>query len=113
SGPLSTSESTYTYDAAGNLTQLGMMTWLGGAAVYHGYDDAGRRTSSTVPHSLLVAETFDYDNLGRLIKVTDPLGLETDYSYDAAGNLIQVVKHDEFSSSGPTTTYAYDAANRL
>src|SRR5688500_20172177 len=35
-------------------------------------------------------ERYDYDPLGRLIRVIDSQGRVTEYVYDAAGNLLQV-----------------------
>ncbi|HET7159829.1 MAG TPA: RHS repeat domain-containing protein, partial [Burkholderiales bacterium] len=36
-------------------------------------------------------ERYDYDGLGRLIRVIDEQGRVTDYVYDAAGNILQVI----------------------
>jgi YD repeat-containing protein len=36
-------------------------------------------------------ERYDYDALGRLIRVIDELGRVTEYVYDAAGNILQVI----------------------
>ena len=36
-------------------------------------------------------EKFDYDPLGRLVRVVDELGRVTNYVYDPAGNLLQVI----------------------
>lgn len=38
-----------------------------------------------------VEERYDYDSLGRLIRVIDEQGRTTEYVYDAAGNILQVV----------------------
>lgn len=43
---------------------------------------------------------------GRAIKVTDPLGDETKYAYDANGNL-----ETQTDPNGNKTTYTYDADN--
>lgn len=36
-------------------------------------------------------ERYDYDALGRLIRVIDEQGRVTEYVYDAAGNFLQVI----------------------
>lgn len=51
---------------------------------------------------------YEYDQLGRLVRETDPLGNVTGYSYDARGNL--TTRSD---ANGNTVTYAYDANNRM
>lgn len=52
--------------------------------------------------------TYQYDQTGRLIKETDPLGNATSYTYDAKGNMVSKTKPD-----GRTITYIYDDLNRL
>lgn len=49
-----------------------------------------------------------YDNSGRLIRVTDPLGQSESYTYDAAGNKISFT-----NKQGNTWNYEYDGANHL
>lgn len=41
--------------------------------------------------ALAAQERYDYDALGRLIRVIDEQGRVTEYVYDAAGNLLQVI----------------------
>lgn len=48
--------------------------------------------------------TIERDERGRPIKVTDPLGRETEFAYDANGNLEAVT-----DAKGQTTTYTYNA----
>jgi len=50
---------------------------------------------------------FEYDEMGRLIKVTDALGNSTTYEYDAFGNMIS-----ETDANGNTTTFEYDKLGR-
>jgi len=49
--------------------------------------------ASSIDCGLLQAgqERYDYDALGRLVRVIDEQGRVTEYVYDAAGNLLQVV----------------------
>ena len=52
--------------------------------------------------------TVEYDLLGRIIAITDPMGAATAYSYDANGNLLSVT-----DALGNVTAYEYDALNRV
>jgi RHS repeat-associated protein len=54
------------------------------------------------------ATRYGYDQLGRLIKESDPLGNVTSYSYDAKGNLVA-----RTDGKGNTTSYSYDGLGRL
>jgi RHS repeat-associated protein len=49
-----------------------------------------------------------YDDLGRLVSVSDPLTGTVEYGYDLAGNRTQLVYPD-----GQVVTYTYDTDNRL
>ena len=51
--------------------------------------------------------TRDSDALGRLVKVTDPLGNSTTYVHDALGNLTGTT-----DASGNVVTLAYDIRGR-
>lgn len=87
----------YGYDALNELTsaQLGPIksTWT--------YDAVGNRTSETLPPFGQISSTYDADN--RLLTAG-----KTTFAYDADGN--EILKQPLL---GPTTTYAYDDANRL
>ncbi|HZR68837.1 MAG TPA: RHS repeat domain-containing protein [Burkholderiales bacterium] len=41
--------------------------------------------------AMAAQETYDYDALGRLVRVIDEQGRVTQYVYDAAGNILQVI----------------------
>lgn len=82
----------------------------GGSAITYTYDDAGRRTRTTGPLSGFVYTDYVYDNLGRLISVTDPSDLETVYSYDAVGNLIESKQIDTWAMTGEGITNAYSVS---
>lgn len=43
------------------------------------------------PSTIAGEERYDYDALGRLVRVIDEQGRVTEYVYDAAGNLLQVI----------------------
>jgi len=66
----------------------------------------GNRVSQTDANNH--ATTYAYDQLGRRIKRTLPVGQSESYTYDAASNMKTKVDFN-----GKTTTYAYDTSNRL
>jgi len=73
------------------------------------YDELGRVIAVTQPvGSQSKTITYAYDAVGRRMRMTDSEGLVTSYSYDAAGRLVQV-------SNGliGTTKFFYDADGRL
>src|SRR5213593_1812944 len=72
------------------LTRALTVLWLTGAAV------------GLVPAADAGQERYDYDALGRLIRVIDEQGRVTEYVYDAAGNLLQVITGG--TAQAPTVT---------
>ena len=106
----------YTYDAAGNVTQVGdqAFTYDGlsrmltgtmagqGYSVSYAYDPVGNRTWQS--ENGLVT-TYAYNTVNELTNSHDPAA--TAFTYDARGNLIAKVTGSE------TWGYAYDPANRL
>jgi RHS repeat-associated protein len=79
---------TNTYDADGNLTSVSVSDLLG--------NDATRTT------------TNEYDDHGRLVKVTDAQGNETSYEYDSMGNRTAMV-----DANGNRYEYGYTARNQI
>jgi RHS repeat-associated protein len=69
------------------------------------YDKLGRRISETDQAGLTTQ--FEYDALGRLVKVIDALLQETVYSYDEQGNRIT-----QTDANLHTTRFEYDALGR-
>ncbi|WP_139488009.1 DNRLRE domain-containing protein [Brevibacillus dissolubilis] len=89
----------YGYDATGNYT-TSVKNPLGRTITYN-YDEAGNRIGIT--DSKGKQTTFAYDALNRLTSLTDAnLGV-TKYSYDGMGNTTSVT-----NAKSAVTTYAYD-----
>ncbi len=103
-------ETTYTYDAAGKKTEVqteksGQYT----VTTTTVYDIMGREISST--DTMGTAATTEYDPFGRVKKITVKQGEITDvitYEYDANGTRVKEVAED-----GTVYTYGYDNMNRL
>ncbi len=70
------------------------------------YDSTGYLSTQTDKENRIT--TYQYDELGRRVKVIDPLMASTEYTFDNGGNLI-VLK----DSKGNTTTFEYDRNSRL
>lgn len=130
------SATTYAYDNADRLTSV---TAPATRTVAYGYDAAGRRTSLTYPgtnhqatcdYTIQVelasvaawsvgATTYTYDDAGRLTGITMPNGTSSthqqdmtdlediEYVVNAVGNRTQM------TDSAGTTTWSYDALDRL
>ncbi|MCK5100487.1 MAG: RHS repeat protein, partial [Desulfobacteraceae bacterium] len=75
-------ETTYEYDLVGNLISK---------------TDKNNKTTY-----------YNYDNLNRLISVTDPASSQTTYKYDSSDNLITLT-----DAENNTTRFEYDKNNRL
>ena len=82
------------------------------------YDGSGRGTQlqawSSANASLITIAAWDSNN--DLLSIVDPRSNETDYGYDARGNLVAMAQPTVTTSSGPlrpTTTYSYDGHNNL
>ncbi len=92
---------TFAYDAANRLTQV---TDALGQATTYGYDAVGNRTSMRDRKG--VTGTYSYDQVNRLTQVSAG-GVTISYTYDANGNRLTL------TDPTGTTTYTYDALDRL
>jgi len=121
----------YQYNSDGNVTQVTYLAGTGGATTWiYTYDPAYDELASiTDPEGH--TSTFSHDALGNLTSVANALGDETDFAYNAAGQIIsstrQVAGNDlttqigYFSGAvasvtdplGRTTNYVRDALGRM
>ena len=98
---------TYTYDAAGNLTEMALdaegTTPLVAAI---GYDSLGQVTSITNADGTYT--TYHYDQGGNLVFESDGLGRLTQCGYDQRSRLIATIQPD-----GSVLRTIYDGGNRI
>jgi RHS repeat-associated protein len=107
---------TYTHDAAGQLTSADHTTQPDET---YSYDLSGNRTGSgyvTGPNNQLLADdTFNYayDNEGNLIlKIERATGERTEYVYDHRNRLVSVTVKSSGGIILQESTYRYDALDR-
>ena len=105
-------ESAYTYDSKGQLTELVHRDREGVSDRYtYLYDLTGNKTGITKERRGLETESgayaYGYDALGRLSQIQKDGELQTRYGYDAFGN--RVLKEDRAGR----TTYRHNALNQL
>lgn len=76
-------------DAKSNSTGRGSLLWRRVLAVLTG--GVLLSLSLALPTGILASEErYDYDAVGRLVRMVDGAGQVTEYAYDAVGNLLQV-----------------------
>ena len=96
-------ETTYTYDASGNITTV---TDANNNRTDYVYDVFNRLYQVIQPGNIIT--TYSYDSQGNLRTVTDAEGHATTYTYDDLGRLVGTVSPDT-----GTTLYSYDEAGNL
>ena len=107
---------TYTYDALGRTTSIAQAD---ASVVTTAYDQAnGNTLCTTVVDEAGKSRKSCSDGLGRLVQIfEDPAGLnyETDYQYDALGNLLGVSQKggDSNSANWRPRAFQYDSLSRL
>jgi YD repeat-containing protein len=100
-------DTVYTYDAAGNLTQIGNRQTFT-------YDAAGRvLTEDYHSENISILWTYTYNEHGGLISVSSvqPNGNNSTYTYDGAGHQLRYVTVNYGETS--TNTYTWNSAGRL
>jgi RHS repeat-associated protein len=93
----------YSYDGFNRLIEV--YYEADDITVEYEYDAVGNCTAMT---DTLGVTRYVYDDLYRLVSVSDPITGTVSYAYDLAGNRTQLVYPD-----GKVVTYTYDADNRL
>jgi RHS repeat-associated protein len=101
----------YTYDYAGRMKTL--KTWQdfdndSGAAITTWNYDSQRGFMTSKRYADSKGPDYEYTLTGKLAKRTWARGVETDYTYNDAGDLETV----DYSDSTPDVTYTYDRVGR-
>lgn len=97
----------YAYDAAGRQTSI---TYPDGATACYAYDADGGLISIIAPDDGVTAYTRDA--LGRETLVVQANGVRVATTYDATGNIIRVTQSDFSGMVFAQQTFTLDAANR-
>lgn len=100
SGSSASHWSTMTYDILGRVTNLTLPDGSQGSTAYNGYTTV---TTNDLGHN----KTEIKNTLGETIQVTDNLGGDAYYHYDAQGNMTSMV-----DNAGNTSTIGYDVLGR-
>ncbi len=98
---------TWTYDSLNRATQINYPATTGvpASTIYFGYDEIGNRTVMT---DTVGTTRYTYDELNRLISLTNPASRTVSYQYDDASRRTGITY-----PGGAQVNYGYDAANRL
>jgi YD repeat-containing protein len=107
----------YTYDPEGQvLTVTNKAATLGGLGdvTSYTYDGLNRVLAHTVDYGdFSKTIDYEYDEVGNLVKVTNPDWGENRYAYDAVGRLTTVIAPlAENNAEEDVVVYGYDAAGR-
>jgi RHS repeat-associated protein len=98
------------YDNMGRLigttTQYAFVTGTPTFSNTYGYDAGSNRTSLTLPDSS--TDTYQYDTLNRLAKITDSITGQFGFGYDGLSRRTQLTR-----PNGVNTNYGYDTLSRL
>jgi len=113
---------TYTYDLAGRVTSVDNSPTPGipHVVLNYSYDPAGNILSVTDTISSLAGiESFVYDELNRVIQITQTgngvTDKRVDFSYNAASQMREMFRYSDLAGSElvGSSTYSYDQAGRL
>lgn len=117
----------FSYDANGNLLTV---TDANSVLTQNTYDNRDRLVKTIQDVGGIAAQVqLQYDTLDRVTKVTDPKGLDTNYTYNGFGDVLQIASPDSGTSNftydpagnratatdarGVVATYSYDALGRV
>ena len=123
---------TYSYEYATDGDRLKKVTYSNGRFLAFGYDNFGRRQSTTdqdgytttyeydqagrlhilrdAANAILV--TYTYDGTGRLSRIDKGNGTYTTYEYDFAGQILHLVNHGDATTINSRFDYTYDSRGR-
>jgi RHS repeat-associated protein len=96
----------YTYDAAGNRTQLVNFTGSATLTTTYGYNNGNQLTSSNL--SGVGTSTYSYDSNGNMVYSEDPNIGASEYNHNRENRLVRYDR-DDF---GGDVKYTYDALGR-
>jgi RHS repeat-associated protein len=99
------------YDDLHRVTEIRRLVEGGPAIVRMEYDGEGNKTLEVDP--LGRQTTFEYDELDRLVRMTEPEGKVTVSSYDGNGNLVETRQVNDTGSGDQIRELIYDPSNRL
>lgn len=98
---------TLAYDARGRLTSR----VSGNESTIYTYDNAGQLTQIILPDGSYLA--YSYDQAHRLTGIADGVGNSIAYTLDAMGNRTKEQVYDPSNTLAQTRSHAYDELNRL
>ncbi|HZW56798.1 MAG TPA: RHS repeat-associated core domain-containing protein, partial [Nitrososphaerales archaeon] len=101
-------KTTYQYD---DLNRLIVTKYPDGTNQTVTYDSVGNVISRLDPAGHTI--TYAYDQLNMLSNVTYPNAAKVLYTYDLAGNTLSVSGNAQSATSSSSTTFIYDARNRV
>ena len=93
---------TYGYDSLGRLTRA----VCDGYSYEYYYNEQGLLREKRSSGKRLIS--YEYDNAGQMIRMTNPAGITVSYEYDLLGRMSRI-----YNSSGMEVDYAYDCLDRL
>ena len=99
----------YGYDEAGNREWL---EYPEGTRVQYAHNAVGALESLAVPRVEVGSTTYDYDELGRQVRVQQGNGATIEQLYDDAGNLLARIQKDERGGVFASSTFEYDLNGR-
>jgi len=100
---------TYKYDDADHLTRVIGPDGDSKVSTNYLYDNGGRVLSRTDPLGNI---RYTYDKKNRVTDIKDPLNRDTLYTYDAEGNLTQATAPGDTPAEQRSIVYTYDILNR-